>query len=555
MTGEIRTPSPLQRHIFGPAGLALLIGLYLLTGLIGHDPWRGDDARYFGPIFEMLRGEHLLFPSIGGQPSTDFPPLYYWTGALLARLASPFLPLHDGARLATTLYTALAIFWIARAAGRLYGRQTRTPAALLTLGTLGLVLHAHETQPMIALISMQAMTLAGLSLVPARPALGSLQAGAGATLAFLAGGAPGVIMTIPLFLIVVTASPECRNPRASGGLILGLSVAIVTSALWPLVLHYQAQELLELWWRNEWLDLLSDPLGAADIGRFAKAFSWFAWPLWPLALWSLWRMRRRLLSIPALLPICELALVLLWIVLNGNVSPTALLPLIPPLALLAAGGVPSLRRGAANAFDWFAVMTFGVFAVLAWIAWSAQVFAWPPGLARHLTRVAPDFTLRDPSVTALAGGAITLLWILLVWRLPRSSDRAPANWAIGMTMLWCLMIALLKPWFEHDRSYRPLANSLAIALSGERPGCVAGLNVTPSQRASLHYFADLEIERVSGNATACGFLLVVDDHSSSGVRPTAEWQQIWEYRRGGGKQLETFRLYRREPDTGISRLE
>jgi hypothetical protein len=51
--------------------------------------------------------------------------------------------------------------------------------------------------------------------------------------------------------------------------------------------------------------------------------------------------------------------------------------LLPPLVLLAVPGVFSLRRGAANAFDWFGMMTFTFFAALCWIVWSAMVFGWP----------------------------------------------------------------------------------------------------------------------------------------------------------------------------------
>ncbi len=535
----------IRRHLYGATGLALLIALYLLTGLTGHDPWRGDDARHFGPILEMLQGNHLLFPAIAGQPETDFPPLYYWAGAAFARLLAPLLPLHDGARLATTLFTALAIFWITRAATRLYGRETRTPAALLTLGTLGLVLHAHETQPMIALMAMQTLTLAGLSHIPTRPVLGGVQAGMGAALAFLAGGLPGVVLSLPLFVVVIAACPECRNPRASSGLIIGLSIALGASALWPLALHYQSPELLALWWRNEWHDLWAGAMSGNEFARLVELLGWFAWPLWPIALWSLWRTRRRLLRASALLPITALVFALAWIILNGSLSPASMLPLVPPLALLAASGVPTLRRGAANAFDWFGIMTFGVFALLVWIAWSAQVFLWPPGLARHLVRVAPDFALRAPEISAIAGIAIIAAWVLLAWRLPRSPNRAPANWALGMTMLWCLTIALLKPWFDHDRSYRPAATSLKIALSGEREGCVAMVGLSASQRASFHYFAGIRPERVVNNETPCGFLLVFDDRSET-QKPAPEWQQIWEFRRGGGRQQEIFRLYRRD---------
>jgi 4-amino-4-deoxy-L-arabinose transferase-like glycosyltransferase len=544
-----RNPYPateFQPHAYGTAGLAVLIALYLLPGLIGHDPWRGDDARHFGPVFEILTGNGALFPHIAGEPATNFPPLYYWTGALLATLLGWLVPLHDAARLSTALFTALTIFWIARASSRLYGRHTRTAAALLTLGTLGLVLHAHEMQPMIALIAMQAMTLAGLSLVPTRPVAGSVQAGMGAALAFLTAGLPGVLLTVPLFLAVLAASPECRNPRASGGLILGLSLAIGVSAIWPLILHYRNPELLALWWRSEWATFGSDALSTQDLPRLFELLGWFVWPLWPIALWSLWRARTQLALIAWTLPITAALLAIAWIVANGSLSPPAMLPLIPPIALLAAAGVPSLRRGAANAFDWFAVMTFAVFGILVWIAWTAQVFHWPPGLARHLARISPEFELQGTLIQALIGVGISITWLLLMWRLPRTLSRGPASWAMGMTMLWCLAVALLMPWFDHDRSYRPVAESLAIALSGERDGCVATLDLSAAQRASFHYFANLRPERVSGNETACRLLLVFDDRGNLAVTPEEEWQPIWTYRRGGGKQLEVFRLFRRD---------
>ena len=68
----------MRRNSF--AALALLAAIYLLTGTIGHDPWRGADAAHLGPVLEMLDGRSLLFPSIGGTVLPDFGPLYYWLG-------------------------------------------------------------------------------------------------------------------------------------------------------------------------------------------------------------------------------------------------------------------------------------------------------------------------------------------------------------------------------------------------------------------------------------------------------------------------------------------
>ena len=75
MTRDPVTPSLFLRGIYGTVGLAVLFALYLLVGQTAHDPWRGDVARYFGPVLAMLRGESWLFPMLAGEPLADYPPL------------------------------------------------------------------------------------------------------------------------------------------------------------------------------------------------------------------------------------------------------------------------------------------------------------------------------------------------------------------------------------------------------------------------------------------------------------------------------------------------
>jgi 4-amino-4-deoxy-L-arabinose transferase-like glycosyltransferase len=546
MPETLSSTSSLQRHLYGGFGLTLLIALYLLPGSVGHDPWRGDDIQHFSIIHGMLRGEGWLFPTLAGDAETAFPPLYYWTGALFVQLLGWILPVHDAARIATPFFAGMAIFWTSRAAARLYGKHTRTPAALLTLGTLGFVVHAHENQPMMALVAMQAMVLAGLAMLPAQPLKGSIQAALGVALALLAAGPAGLLLTLPLFLITALCAPECRNPRASGAHILGVGIALGASALWPLMLHYNAPDLLVLWWMKEWATFGSTPLSTTDLPRLLELLGWFIWPLWPIALWSLWRARRHLINIAWLLPLASIAFSAILIHARGSYSPEALLPLIPPCTLLAAAGVPTLRRGAANAFDWFAVMTFAVFGLLVWLAWSAQVVHWPPGLARSIARMSPDFVLHGTQFQATLGITICVVWALLVWKLPRSPNRGPSNWAMGMTMLWLLAVTLLLPWFDYSRNYRPVATAIAAALPGDTKNCLAALGLSASHRAALDYFADIRPVIATRNETHCPLLLVRDDHGPVVLNPDGQWRQIWEFRHGGGKKLELFRLYQRD---------
>lgn len=538
--------SALERHLYGATGLTLLVLVYLLPGAIGHAPWRGDDFEHFGAVYSLLRGEWLLLPSAAGEPIAAFGPFHYWLSALFATALGWLLPLHDAARLSTPFAAALATLWIARAASRLYGRHTRAAAALLTIGTLGLAVHVHENQPMITLMAVQAMTLAGLALIPTQALKGSLQAGLGVALAFLTAGLPGILLTLPLIALVAVAVPELRTPRTSSALIIGLSVAVGGCAIWPIALGITQPELLEHWWTGTWSHFASEPMARDELPRLLEVLVWFVWPLWPIALWALWRARRQLARLPWLLPLVALLIALLWITLNGSFGAADMLPAVPALALLAAGGIPTLRRGAANAFDWFAVMTFGVFAVLIWLAWSAQVFEWPPGLARSLARMAPEFVLSGTTQQAIIGVLIMAIWIALLWRLPRSADRASSNWALGMTMLWCLTVTLLLPWFDHARNYRPMTESLALALAQEQPSCVATSRLGTSHRMALDYYLDLRPQKARENETTCRYLLVHDDDADVLTAPSPEWLAVWRHRHAGGKRLEVFTLYRRD---------
>src|SRR3954452_9828389 len=72
---------------------------WLLPGLIGHDPWKTDEAIAFGAIYEILQsGDWSHFRS-AGEALTSEPPLFLWTGAALAKVLGGVLELHDAARI------------------------------------------------------------------------------------------------------------------------------------------------------------------------------------------------------------------------------------------------------------------------------------------------------------------------------------------------------------------------------------------------------------------------------------------------------------------------
>jgi len=110
----------------------LLCGLWLLAGVVGHDPWKADDALHLGVAWSMAGGDWLV-PRIAGDPWLVGPPLYHWLAALCGKLFGWLLPWHDAARLASALFGGLYLVVISRTAYRLDGGSAALAAPLLAV--------------------------------------------------------------------------------------------------------------------------------------------------------------------------------------------------------------------------------------------------------------------------------------------------------------------------------------------------------------------------------------------------------------------------------------
>src|ERR1017187_431444 len=131
--------------------LALLCAAYPLAGTVGHDPWKPDDAIHLGIAWEFASHGDWLNPRIGLEAVPGIAPLYHWYAALLGKALSFALPFHDAARLASALFGALLLLGLALFARTLGQRDDAAwPAPILAIGTLGLLLPLHDTQPAIA---------------------------------------------------------------------------------------------------------------------------------------------------------------------------------------------------------------------------------------------------------------------------------------------------------------------------------------------------------------------------------------------------------------------
>ncbi|MCM8594531.1 glycosyltransferase family 39 protein [Accumulibacter sp.] len=529
--------------------LAILLLVYSLTGLVGHDPWKSDDAVTIGVVHDLLTRGDWLTPGLAGRPYPDAP-VYYWVAAGFAKLASAVLPVHQSARLASGLFTLLALAFILFAARELHGPDQSSAAPLLLAGSVGFIYHAHEAQPMLATLTAYTAAYWALTQFNRRPVLGALSFGSALGFGCLANGLTPVLPLIPVAGFVAWRSERRLYSTLLMLASLLLAAAIVASWLVPVYATSPTFFAAIVAQESEQIAGTAQPL--LSLLRFLFMLPWYAWPALPLACWTLWAKRRQLgsqaLSMPLAALLITLLLASLWL---GPRSVPALL-LLPPLVLLAVPAVPTLRRGAANAFDWFGMITFSFFALLVWVGWSAMVFDWPPRLARQVVRLAPGFVGHFSLLPVLVTVAATLAWSWLIATSPRSPMRGVLHWMAGLTLLWLLVTSLWMPWIDYGKSYRQVSLSLAAALP-EKRRCIASVSVGDPVLASLDYFSGIRTIPSTMTASAsCDLLLIHGAPRYSGVAANIGWRKIWE----GGRPAERaegdrLHLFQRDaPQTG-----
>lgn len=534
-------PLPRLPFSFPPRGAVLVVfcALYILPGLTGHDPWKGDDLTHFGVAYSFLDGGSWLLPHLAGETWLDSPPLYHWVAAGLAKCFGFALPLHDAARLASGLFAGIMVASLVGAARCLIGREAGRGAALVAIGCLGLLVHIHEGQPAMAFLAATALSYYGLALLSQQPLRGGLIAGAALGLGFLAAGLPALIALGPTLILLPLLSPQLRTAR---GMAAALSVATALVLSWPLTLHFLEPTAFVEWWSRELADLRKTPDFFHSLWNFAKLLSWFAWPALPLAAWTLWKERRRLGDPKILIPLVSFLVLLSVQSFFSDPRSLNALPLLPPLVLLAAPATLSLRRGATNAFDWFGMMTFTLLAGLIWLGWVAMVTGTPRRIANNFARMEPGFVAHFSSPPFAAALALTLAWLWLIFASPRSPQRSTVHWAAGVTLSWGLMMALWMPWIDHGRSYRSVAMSLKASLPPGH-GCIRRLGLSDAQRAALDYFANIRTLPESYRKSAsCNLVLTQGSAQRETFPPGSGWRKIWEGQRPGERN-ERFRLY------------
>jgi 4-amino-4-deoxy-L-arabinose transferase-like glycosyltransferase len=518
--------------------LALLCLAWLLPGLIGHQPWKPDDAHSFGLVQHILKSGEWGVPTLAGEPFMDKPPLYYGVAAQFANFFSPFLPVHDAARLTSGFFMALALLFTGLAGRTLWGKGQGRIAVLLLLGCMGLLIRAHELVAETAQLAGFALALYGLAIGRQHPLAAGLALGCGTGMAFMSGGllVPAILLAgVPMLL----AFPAWRGRAFAFSLLVAIAALLPWLLVWPIWLHFHAPELLDSWWQAQ-LAVLFNPGGTA-FGFYFRNLPWFAWPALPIALWMLWREK------PVRPETCALALIslvtLLLLGFGAQARELHALPLLLPLSLLATPGVDQLRRGAANALNWFGIMTFGFFSGLLWFFWFALMTGHPERNARHLLKMQPGYTPEFVPLAFVVALFYTMAWLTVLAatrRLPHGR-RAIVNWGVGITLLWGIATTISLPWIDAGKSYRSTFTGLQQALPSAY-GCVAGVGLGNAQRAMLDYYAGVVTRRAADAAQAgCGLLLVQGQAGTPYAAPDS-WRLRWQGARPGEKS-ERFWLF------------
>lgn len=548
---ESVSPSGPQRAL-KQAGLILLCVAWIALGLVGHDPWKAEDATTIGAAHGMARSGDLVVPTLAGEPWLERGPLVPALAAGTMALFSPPLAPHNAARLTAGLLLMAVLAFASLASRELNGRAFRWLPVLVLVGSIGMWERAHVLSGEIGLTAGVALGLWGLALALRRPIAGGVALGAGVAVAFLSTGWGGPLWLLLTAALLPAVSPTWRTKAHLATAGIALAIAIPLCAAWPIALARRSPDLFAAWTAAEnWRDYFAPAAGGGfDPLYIAKNLLWFAWPAVPLALWMLWIRGRGfnggLRDAGVVLPGVLAIVILAGLALQREPKLISAMPLLVPLALLASLEVDSLKRGFSGALDWFGILTFGLCAILVWGIW---IDSYLHGMSLATARLFRDTEIGfQPTFKLwqmLAALAMTVLWIAMVRPARRSNRRAVLNWAIGMTLLWALVSTIWLPYLNSRRSYNFVAETIRAQVP---PGvCVASRNLGEPQRALLAYVADLETQRQEiGKGADCPVLLVQLNRGDLDAPPPDGWTPFWEGARRGD-DTEKFVLLRRTP--------
>lgn len=541
-----------EKQSFGLALLVILALAFMLPAMVAYGPWKPDEPYMFGLVDSLLKTGDWIVPTLAGEPFMEKPPLFAWVAALTAKLASPWLAVEYGARLAIGIFMLITFIATAGAARRWWGHGYGRYAVLALLASIGLQQHGRMMIPDLPLLAGFAVAVYGWAWIQERPLKGGLLFGTGLGMTLMAKGVlgPGVLSVSALLLPIFFRS---WRTRAYGhGMLYALAASLPWGLVWPIALYLRSPQLFTDWfWINNigrFIGSSVPTLGAAhESGHLIQTIPWFTFPTLPLAIWALWKMRREVFLRPGF----QVSLVILSVLLAVFIASASgrvvyLLPILVPLAIISTPAMGLLPLQANQWADWTARIIFVTAAAICWAVWFCFFVVDKPLQLNILTNHLPlDVPFHvDPAGTTLAC-LLMIGWLIIVRQLPRYAARATVSWVSGIVLVWGTAFALLLPWIDEAKSYQATFSALSEAL-GEHTHCLASVGLGESERAMLAYIADIEPQRLEINRGGeCDTLLWQGVASSAPQNMASEgWQLKWEGSRPGERR-ERFWLFTR----------
>ena len=543
---------------------------YLVPGLVGREPWKGEELQVFGQMLALAQGQSdWLQPTVWGQTLPLDAPLAYWMGAWAIGLAPSWLSAGSAARIPFALLLALTMFSTWKAAYYLglgaraqpvafafggeakpkdYARTIADSATLALIACLGLALLSHEATPMLMQFSFFGCAFLGASALPYHPFKSSM-----ALVVALAGlsfsGAPTLSVLLATGVAcIIFFDKENENTsllRMYAYALLACALGIAAIAHYFDLFHWRISSTARDW--NNWR-------GLVDL------LVWFMWPAWPLVLWTLWQWRRQWLSHNwsrhLVLPLWFIALALCVAFMTRTEDQTLML-VLPPMATLAAFALPTFRRSFSAFIDWFTLIFFTGCAFIIWVIWIAMQTGWPPQPAANVARLAPGFV---PSFSVLAfvfALMATAIWAWLVkWRVGRHRQAIWKSLVLpsgGAALCWLLLMSLWLPLLDFARSYVPWVQQIQQTMKaqgGSSSDCMMTYGLNVGQMTAFHYHGGFEIKPLdnaeSPQNASCRWLMVDNDSRPelAQVAHIKEWRRIETIKRPANKN-EDVTLYLR----------
>ncbi len=509
--------------------------IWVFAGLFGHAPWKGYETQSIGAIHAVLNG-HLLAPLAASEDALSNPPLYYWVGAIFSKFLTPLLSLHDASRLINALWMGLTILFIGMANRELWGIGFGRQAALIFIGSVGLIFNAHTLMPGIAVLTALTMGFYGLALSKRRPFRSAFLLGFGLGVSFLSGGIMPLLI-LSLSALLLPASFKIWRTRRYG-LVLGLSflVSLPFLILWPILLWWYQHEIFMKWIYNFHIFQTQNYI------FYIKNLSWFAWPALPLSAWGLWKFRDKIWSQAKFqLPIIFFISTLVLTASYSDTNQVFLMPFLIPLSTIAAVSIETLKRGAASALNWFGIILFSTLVFLIWLGWNAMLTGFPEKTYARMQFLAQTNESYFNIFVLIIAILLTLVWIFSMMKIRITNRSCTTNWSIGLTVSWALLMTLWLPWINHKKDFSPLFLSMGKVMQNKT--CLTTHNINNAQIDLINYYLNIKATRESEQGN-CSYLLIYQLHKKDLPPISENWKLVWNGKQPGDKN--SYKLFYKE---------